>query len=357
MLIHPDRFRTLLLALTLTTTGLIALSMLVGRFDLAASDVLGLLWGKLSGTATMDANAAARAQAEIVLFELRIPRIAAAFVIGAALAAAGAAYQVMFRNPLVSPDILGVASGCALGAVAGIMFAWPMWLTQFAAFVGGLAAVFVVVFVGSRLHRRMHVGGATHARDPMLMLVLLGIVIGAFFATLLSLIKYVADPFNQLPSITYWMLGSFAAIRAGDVVITVLISLVAIVPLLLMRWRIDLLSVGDDEARTLGVDVSRMRLIVILSATLLTAISVAMVGMIGWIGLVIPHAARLSVGASFSRLLPIAMLLGGGFMVLVDTMSRSIIAIELPPGIITAFVGAPMFVWLLARSFSSAQKS
>ncbi len=260
---------------------------------------------------------------------------------GAALAAAGAAYQNLFRNPLVSPDILGVSGGCALGAVTGIFFGLPIAAIQGLAFAGGLAAVALVLAIGTWVR----------GHDRVLTLVLTGVVVGSLFGAGIAFAKYVADPYNQLPAITFWLLGSFSGVLPRDLAIALPLIGVAFVPLVLLRWRVNVLSLPDDEARALGVDVGRVRLAVIAAATLVTSAGVAIAGIIGWVGLVVPHGARLLVGAEFARVLPISALLGAAFMLLVDTLCRTIVRTELPPGVLTALVGTPVFIWLLAVTF------
>jgi iron complex transport system permease protein len=317
----------------LVLTALWALT--VGQFPISVGDIVKLLGHKLLGGSDDVAE-----NAHVVLFELRAPRVAVAFIVGAALSAAGAAYQNLFRNPLVSPDILGVSGGAALGAVLGILFGSPWLLTQGFAFAGGLIAVTFIFAISHRLR----------AQDPVLTLALTGVVLGAALGAVIALVKYLADPYRELPAITYWLLGSFASVTPRDAVITAVIAGAAIVPIFLLRWRINLLGLPDDEARTLGLDVRRTRAIVVIAATLMTAASVAVCGIIGWVGLVIPHAVRLIVGGEFSRLLPLSMVIGGTFLLLVDTLARSIIATEVPPGVLTAMIGAPAFIALMAAT-------
>jgi iron complex transport system permease protein len=277
---------------------------------------------------------------DTVLFNIRLPRVAAAGLVGAALAAAGAAYQNLFRNPLVSPDILGVSTGAGLGAVIGILLGLPVVLIQLLGFAGGLLTVMIVAV----LARSLRGGG------DVLVLVLAGIVVGALAGAAISLVKVLADPYNQLPAITFWLLGSLAGVKANDVAATAPVVLLGLAPLVLLRWRIGVLSLGDDEARALGVEVGRLRLVVIAAATLITASVVAISGVIGWVGLMVPHMARLLVGPRFDRLLPATILLGAVFIISVDTLARSAARIEIPLGVLTAVIGGPVFVWLLARN-------
>lgn len=306
--------------------GLTVLAFNVGRFPISPGD----LWGVLTG------DASARVQS--VVLQVRGPRVMAAIVVGAALAAAGSAYQGMFRNPLVSPDILGVSTGAALGAAAAIFFTVDTLVVQLSAFAGGLAAVGLVYWVGSRLRRH----------DPLLALVLTGVVIGTLLGSIIALLKYLADPYNKLPAITYWLLGSLASVAPHDLAAAAVLALLGLAPMLLLRWRINVLALPDDEARSLGVDTTKLRTLVIAAATLMTAAAVAISGIIGWVGLLIPHAARLVVGPDFGRLLPLSMLLGAAFLLAVDTLSRTLSSIEVPPGVLTALIGTPFFLWLFA---------
>ena len=314
---------------------LVLIAFSVGRYPVAAGDLLTLLWAKLTG-----GGHGLDTAAETVVWKIRGPRVVAAVLIGAALAAAGAAYQNMFRNPLVSPDILGVSAGAAVGAVLGIFLSLNVILIQSLAFAFGLAAVALVYAVSN----------AVRGHDPLLVLVLAGVVVGSLLGACVALMKYLADPYNQLPAITFWLLGSLASASPADVWSTLPLMLIGLLPMWLLRWRINLLSLDDEEARALGVETGRIRVIVIAAATLMTSAAVAISGVIGWIGLVIPHFARLLVGPDFSRLLPTSILLGAGFLLAVDTLARTVARIEIPLGVLTAFVGTPLFLWQLATA-------
>jgi len=311
-------------------------SFSVGRFPVGAGDVLRALWASLAG-----ADSGLAPNVEALVLQIRAPRIVAALAVGAALAAAGAAFQNLFKNPLVSPDILGVSSGCALGAGFAILLSLPVVAIQGFAFAGGLAAVALVVAVSSWVR----------GRDPILTLILTGVVVGSLFGAGIALVKSVADPYNQLPAITFWLLGSFGGAMPGDLMVALPVIAAGLVPLALLRWRIDLLAISEDEARSLGLDVAKLRLAVIVCATLVTASAVALAGVIGWVGLVVPHAARLLVGARFARVMPLSLVLGAAFMLAVDTLCRTVGATEIPPGVATAFVGTPAFIALLAFAF------
>jgi iron complex transport system permease protein len=315
----------------------LALALAVGPYPLHLADVVDTVarfFARLAGH-----EGAAPTAGEIVFGRVRLPRVAAGLLVGAALSGAGAAYQTLFRNPLVSPDILGVATGAGLGAVTGILLALPVAGIETLAFAGGLVTVALVYLIAAALR----------GHDRTLVLVLGGVVVGALAGACISLVKIMADPYDQLPAITFWLLGSLAAVKFSDLAVAAPLVLAGLVPLVLYRWRIGVLSLGDDEARALGVDVTRLRAVVIAAATLMTASVVAIAGVVGWIGLMIPHIARMVVGPNFSRLLPAAMLLGAAFMLVVDTVARSLARVETPLGILTAVLGAPFFLWLLAR--------
>jgi iron complex transport system permease protein len=321
---------------TVALLALVAWSFTAGRFGVSAGDVWQVLWAAATGAASgLPDNVAA------IVLQVRAPRVAAALGVGAALAAAGAAYQNLFRNPLVSPDILGVSAGCALGAGIALLASLPIAVVQLFAFVGGLAAVGLVVAIGT------WIGG----RDPILTLVLTGVVVGSLCGAGIALVKYLADPYNQLPAITFWLLGSFTGALPRDLPGTLLPIALAVAAIWALRWRIDVLALSEDEAASLGVNVRRMRFVVIVAATLATACAVSLAGTIGWVGLLVPHAARLIVGAAFARLLPLSLVLGAGFMLVVDTACRTMFPTEIPPGVVTAFAGTPVFIALLAAAF------
>lgn len=330
------RRATLAYALALAAlAALTALAFAVGRYPVSLGELGTLLAAKLGV-----AHDSLAPNVESVVMQVRGPRVLAALLVGAALAAAGTAYQGMFRNPLVSPDILGVSTGAALGAVGAIFLSLGAFATQLFAFGGGLAAVGLVYWIGSRMR----------GHEPMLALVLTGVVIGTLLGSAIALLKYLADPYNQLPAITFWLLGSLSTTAPQDLAVAAPFALAGLAPMLLLRWRMNLLALPDDEARALGVDTRRLRSVVVAAATLMTAAAVAVSGIIGWVGLLIPHAARLVVGPDFGRLLPLSMLIGAAFLLAVDTLCRTIAPIEIPPGVLTALIGTPFFLWLFALS-------
>jgi iron complex transport system permease protein len=305
----------------------------VGRYPVNLSDLLAVIFAKLTGHTPNVPPAV-----ENVIWQVRGPRIIAAILVGAALAVAGTAFQGLFRNPLVSPDILGASSGAALGAVLGIFVSLGVFAIQALAFAGGLVAVASVYAVGS----------AVRARDPVLVLVLAGVVIGALLGAGVGLIKYLADPYNQLPAMTFWLLGSLAAAGPSDLIPLFGPVVLGMLTLFALRWRMNVMSLPDEEARALGAPTGPLRIAIVAAATLVTSASVATAGIIGWVGLVVPHIARTLVGPDFGRLIPAAALIGGGFLLLIDTLARTAAAVEIPLGILTALVGTPFFIWLLA---------
>ena len=291
------------------------------------------LWAALSGGELSESL-------RTVVWQIRAPRIVAAVAVGAALSVAGAAFQGLFRNPLVSPDILGASAGAALGALLGIFFSLGLAGVQFAAFAGGLVAVALVYATGS----------AVRQGDPILVLLLAGIVIGSLLGAGIGLVKTLADPYNQLPAMTFWLLGSLAGAHADDLPALLVPVALGLGVLLLLRWRLDVMSLPEEEARALGARTTLLRVGIVAAATLVTAASVAAAGIVGWVGLVVPHLARFLVGPSFVRLLPTAALLGGGLLLFIDTLARSVAAVEIPLGILTAIIGSPFFIALLGRA-------
>ncbi|MDZ4328892.1 MAG: iron ABC transporter permease [Pseudomonas sp.] len=314
-------------ALAVLLAGVLA-AFTVGRTPMSLSDLWAVITGSASDTL------------QTVVWQIRAPRIAAAVAVGAALSVAGAAFQGLFRNPLVSPDILGASAGAALGALLGIYFSLGIAGIQLAAFAGGLLAVGMVYGVGSTVRQS----------DTVLVLLLAGVVIGSLLGAGIGLIKTLADPYNQLPAMTFWLLGSLSGAHADDLPALLLPVALGLVVLLLLRWRLDVMSLPEEEARALGARTTLLRLAIVAAATLITAASVAAAGIVGWVGLVVPHLARFLVGPSFVRLLPASALLGGGFLLLIDTLARSVAQVEVPLGILTALIGSPFFIVLLRRA-------
>ena len=277
-----------------------------------------------------------------VLLQIRVPRVLCALGIGAALSLSGSGYQGIFRNPMVSPDILGAASGAGFGAALAILFSLGPGLVQASAFFGGLTAVLLAYRLGTSFSR----GGD----NQVLVLVLTGLVVGTLFTAFTSLIKFVADPFSKLPAITFWLMGGLSSVSRDDLARLYIPVTAAAVPLVMVRWRLNLLAFGDEEARSMGLDTGRIRALVILCSTLLTAAAVSVGGLVGWVGLVIPHIARLVAGPNYKGMLPVSILLGALFLLVVDDLARCLFSIEIPLGILTALIGAPFFIYLMAKN-------
>lgn len=310
--------------LVVVLVGSAVFSLFVGRYGVEPLSTIEAVLG--------------RAENEIVsnvILSIRLPRILLTLMVGASLALSGASFQGVFQNPLVSPDVLSVSSGAAFGAVLGIMLGLSSTMMTVLAMAMGLVSVFVTYLFSK-----------VHGRTTVLSLVLSGMVASAFFNALVSLMKYVADTDTQLPAITYWLLGSFATTTFTQVKILVIPFVIGTALLLVMANKINILSLGDEEAYALGVNPTRSRLLIIFGATLITAASITVTGIIGWVGLVIPHIARFLVGPNHAKLLPASALIGAAFMTLVDLAARTLLSSEIPVGILTAMIGAPFFAVL-----------
>lgn len=321
-----------LATLALVLVCLVALS--VGRFPVALSHVLYVVSGELW---PLDA-VVSEVERNVVLL-VRLPRVLLGVLVGGGLAITGAALQAAFRNPLVSPEIIGVSSGASFGGALALLLGLGSLVLVGGAFVFGLAALGILF--GLTLGR---------AGTPMLMVVLGGVVTGSFFSALVALVTYVADPYTSLPAIVFWLLGSLAAASYAKVGIAVIPILAGTAVLLLLRWRINVLSLGDEDAAALGLRPGLVRWVVLVASALVVASAVAVSGVISWVGLVIPHLARMWVGPDHRVLLPVSFLLGGAYLVLIDTLSRTVTAGEIPLGVLTALIGAPAFFVLLRRN-------
>lgn len=310
---------------------LFLLSFWLGRYDVPPSDVIRIL---LSRIFPMDASWTE--QMEAAVLNIRLPRILLACMVGCSLATAGTAYQSVFRNPMAAPDILGASSGACFGAALAILLGFSRSGITALAFISSLLSVALVYTIARRTKG-----------NRVTSLLLAGVMIGSLFSACTSYVKLVADPSNQLPAITYWLMGSLSGTRMNVVAFAAVPMLIGLAPLLILRWRINLLTLGEEEARSMGANTNRLRLVVILCATVLTAASVAVSGMIGWVGLVIPHFGRMIFGQDYRRLLPASSLLGATFLMVVDNLARTITTSEIPLGILTSFVGAPVFLYLI----------
>lgn len=328
------RFAVVVAVLAVALAVLAIFSLGLGRVAVPARTVVAILLAPSNGGAS-DWPAAF---GQIVL-NVRLPRILAAIMVGAALAAAGAAYQNLFRNPIVSPDILGVSAGAGFGASLAVMLNLGSVGIQSAAFAGGLTAVALVFSIGQAINRQ-----------SLIILVLVGVVIAAFFQAMISVLKILADPIDVLPVITFWLLGGLNKITPADLPVAGAAIALALALLFALRWQVNVMSVGAEEARTLGIDVATTRLALVVAATLMTAAAVSIAGIVGWVGLVVPHVARMLVGPSFERLLPVSVLCGAVLLLAVDDISRAASSMEIPLGITTSVFGAPLFLLLLVRA-------
>jgi len=330
------RERIFLIGLLLALLVIAILSVTLGRYSIAPGVLYDCLYSFFTGQ-PLDEDAQ---QAQLVLLVVRIPRILLCMMVGAALAASGAAYQSLFRNPMVSPDILGVTSASAVGAALGILLSLPVLVTHALSFTFGIIAVIVVVSIAKAI-----TGGG---RLNLVILILAGVVISSLFTAIISLIKFVADGDQKLPEIVFWLMGSFA--RSGgyyNVGVMFFSLLGGLIPLFLIRWRINALAFGEEEAQAMGINTRQTTFIIAACATLLTATAVSLCGCIGWVGLLVPHICRFFVGPNFRILLPVSIVGGALFMLLVDNVCRTLISGELPVGVITSLLGAPVFLSML----------
>ncbi len=319
--------------LVILLAGLFILSFTIGRYDVPITDIVRILASRM-----IPLNATWSENMEIVVMNVRLPRIMMACLVGACLSIAGTVYQNIFHNPMAAPDILGTSSGAGFGAALAIVLNMRQDVITLFAFVSSLISVWLVHLIGQ------------HTRGNQVMNILLaGVMVSSLFSSGTSLVKLIADPSNQLPSITYWMMGSLSGTKMSDVRFAVIPMLIGIIPLLLLRWRINLLSIDENEALSMGINVRFLRVAVILSATFIVAASVSVSGMIGWIGLIAPHLSRRIVGNDCRYLIPSSLIIGSIFLLIADNISRNLLATEIPIGILTAFVGAPFFIYLLTR--------
>jgi len=324
------------LILLLLPPALFIITLFLGRYYVPPDQVLAILGKKLL---LLNTEPYWPDSAETVIIKVRLPRAVIAMLVGAGLSMSGASFQGMFQNPLVSPFILGVSAGASFGAAIGLVLSLPALGVQGMAFVFGIAAVGITYFL-SRLYKV----------TPVLMLVLSGMVVSAFFQAMLSLVKFTADGDNKLPAITFWLMGSLGSIGPDDMAIAGIPIIISMTGLYLVRWKLNVLSMGDREARALGVNAELIKTIIIVCATVITSTAVAFCGIIGWVGQVIPHFCRMVVGPDHKALIPATMLVGAAYLLLIDNLCRLFTSVEIPLGILTAVVGAPVFAYLLRKT-------
>ena len=302
-------------------------SFAVGKYPIPPADLLATVWNFIFNPELVDP------QMKVALFNIRLPRVLVVVLVGAALSVAGATYQGMFRNPLVSPDLLGASAGASLGACLALVLDMPSSMVQLFAFGGGMLAVACVLWLNRVIHY-----------DELLGLVLGGIMVSTLFQSGVSLMKFLADSEDKLPEITFWLMGGFSRVDQYDLFAIALPMLAGFAVLMLERWKLNALSFGEEEARSLGINVSRVRLVVIFASTLIVSVSVAVAGVVGWVGLVIPHLARAVVGPNYRSLVPASMIIGASYLLLVDDLCRMLLSLEIPIGILTSIIGVPFFI-------------
>lgn len=327
-----QRYRRLALCAPLLLAGAVLFSCCVGYYPLTPAQVVR------AALAPLGYGGEVLPQAVTIFWSIRLPRILSAVLIGASLSVAGSAYQGMFRNPLVSPDILGVSSGASLGAALAILGGASGWVIQLSAFLGGVAAVAAAYLISRK-----------SAHSHTLSLVLTGSMIMSLCNAGVTMIKYVADPDDVLQQITFWLMGSLTKTDLDALGWSLLPMLAGLTLIFLFRWRINLATLDEEEALSLGLNIRRFRVLLIAASTLLSAAAVCLGGLIGWVGLMIPHLARSLVGADYRRLIPASAILGGIYLLLMDDLARSILAMELPLGVVTSIMGAPFFVFLIIK--------
>lgn len=310
-----------------------AISLMLGRYPIDPGQAIAMLVDQV-----IPLDQSWTDQQSTLFFNVRLPRILLALMVGCCLSVAGAAYQGTFQNPLVSPDILGASQGAAFGAAVAILWGFTAAMVSVSAFCFALLTVLLVLLISSRAKG-----------NHMMVVVLSGVMVSSLFQAGVSYAKLVADPTDELADITYWLMGSLTGAKMAQVVTVFPILFVGCAVLFALRWRINILTMGDDEASTMGVNARLIRIVVIIAATFITAACVSVTGMIGWVGLVIPHLCRMLVGADYKKLIPASMLMGAGFLLLVDDIARLATTAEIPIGILTAFVGAPFFLYLITR--------
>ena len=317
------------ISLSILLLVLIVFTLCVGKYEVSPLECLSILFNLSKNSNEMAIN---------VIWGLRLPRILGAILVGSALSVSGSAYQGIYRNPLISPDFLGVSSGACIGAAIAILLSLPSYLVSIFAFIGGIIAVIITSLIPSLIKNRSNI-----------MLILSGIIVSSLMSSILGLLKFIADPESELASIVYWTMGSFSYVSLKEIIPMLIILIPSIIILILLSWWIDIVSIGENEAKSLGANTKLIKTIVIVCATLLTSGSVCLAGTIGWVGLIVPHFSRLLVGSSNKKVIPTSALLGSIFMLLVDTLTRTIGIVEMPVSIMTGIIGAPFFIWLLIK--------
>jgi iron complex transport system permease protein len=311
-------------------------SLTIGRFNISNGELIKTITAKIMNNTTKDLE-----QFDTIIFKVRFPRVLAAMFIGGALSISGAAYQSMFKNPMVSPDILGVSSGAGFGAALGILLSANDWQIQVFAFIFGLIAVMMTCSISALVGK---------FGNKIIVLILTGMVIRTVFQSFISIAKYLADPEDDLPAITFWLMGSLSSVTLKDAMMIAIPIALGIIPILWYRWKLNVMAFGDEEASAMGIDTIKLRRVMIVSSTVITSVSISVCGMIGWVGLIIPHFARMLVGPNNKVLIPTSLLLGAIYLLMMDDIARNLMSVEIPISILTSIIGAPFFVLLLIRT-------
>lgn len=333
MVINNKKLQNTIISFAFLLVPVVALICLgVGRYSLSPWQILKSFGDAISGNA-------GDMMAKTVIFKVRLPRILLAIAIGAGLSCSGAAFQGLFSNPLATPDTLGVASGASFGAVIAMMLHWNLIGIQLCALVWGLISCFITYSISK-----------IRGKSSVIMIVLGGMVVSSLFQALVSLMKYMADPEDELPSITYWLMGSLASVTYRSLLFGVPCIIIGLAIIYALRWRLNILSLNEDEARSMGMNIKLLRLLIIVASSLITASCVSMCGQVGWVGLLIPHISRMLMGSNNRTVVPLSIGFGASFMVIIDTFARSASSAEIPLSILTAVIGAPFFIGLLRKS-------
>lgn len=332
---EKDKTKTIIIFIIFLLVALFLSSFVMGRYSVPLKQVGYMFFAKLFHLPQTWTTAEG-----IVVFQVRLPRILSAIMIGGGLSLSGAAYQGLFKNPMVSPDILGASAGAGFGAAVALLLNFNLFGVQLFAFIFGVGAVGLAYLVSNIVGR---------GNSSVLILVLTGMVVSALFQAFISITKYVADPTNKLPAITFWLMGGLSTITYESLGMFVIPLIIGAVPIILLKWKLNVLSFGEEEAKAMGINTKRLRLIIIFCATLLTASAVAIGGIIGWVGLIIPHLARILVGPNYKVLIPTSIIMGASYLLFVDDIARTIFAMEIPIGILTALIGAPFFIGMLLK--------
>lgn len=322
------------LILLLLCIGSIFISLFIGSYKVSPSEVLDLLWTRL----TSGDLSRFPLLLQTAILDIRLPRITVVFLVGMTLSIAGVVYQAAFQNPLVSDHVLGVSNGAAFGAALALLLGLEMIAVQTLAFIFGIVAVLISWGISR-----------TYAKASNLTLVLSGIITGGFFSALVSFMKSIADPLDKMPAIVFWLMGSFARVSKSDLWYSVLFMGLPLLMLFLVRWRINVLAMGEEDAKALGMNTTQFRFVLIILCTIATACAVSVSGVVAWVGLVIPHIARIIVGPDHKDLVPAAMAIGGSYLLLMDDLAKSITTSEISIGILTSLIGAPFFAYLLRK--------